>query len=67
MMNWILTEDRLPEKDGDYLVTMPLDHTPYVFIMPFHNGKFFGDKDDEPNNKRIIAWMELPKPYKKGE
>ena len=66
-LKWTLIEDRLPEKDGDYLVTMPLDHTPYVFIFPFRNGKFFGDRDDEPNNKRIIAWMELPKPYRKGE
>ena len=64
---WILTEERLPEKEGDYLVTIPLDHTPFIFILGFHDGKFFGDRGDEPNNKRILAWMELPEPYKRGE
>ena len=66
MMNWTLTEERLPEKDGDYLVTIPMDHTPYIHILGFHNGVFFGDKGEEPNNKRILAWMELPEPYRKG-
>lgn len=66
-LKWILTEERLPEKEGDYLVTILLDHTPYIFILGFHDGKFFGDRGDEPNNKRVIAWMELPEPYRKGE
>ena len=66
-LKWTLTEDRLPEKEGDYLVTIPLDHTPYIFILGFHDGKFFGDRGDEPNNKRVIAWMELPEPYRRGE
>lgn len=64
---WILTEEKLPEKEGDYLVTIPMDHTPYIHILGFHDGQFYGDKGEKPNNKRILAWMELPEPYRKGE
>lgn len=64
---WILTEERLPEKEGDYLVTITMDHRPFIFILGFHDGKFFGDRGDEPNNKRVIAWMPLPEPYSAKE
>ena len=66
LSKWTLMEDKLPEKDGDYLVTITMDHRPFIFILGFHNGKFFGDKGEEPNNKRILAWMELPEPYRRG-
>lgn len=66
-LKWTLTEDRLPEKEGDYLVTITMDHRPFIFILGFHNGKFFGDRGDEPNNKRILAWMPLPEPYTIGD
>ena len=52
-LKWTLTEDRLPEKEGDYLVTITMDHRPFIFILGFHDGKFFGDRGDDPNNKSL--------------
>ena len=63
---WIPCSERLPEKDGQYLVTVK-NLTGYeqlcndVFECEFF-GKdwiFKGWKDN-----RVIAWMPLPEPYK---
>lgn len=54
---WILVSERLPEEEGDYLIT------PYrynVTIDHFVNGKFVFF------NNNAIAWQPLPEPYKRG-
>lgn len=50
---WIPVSERLPEKNGQYLVTV---NKGYMLL-----GLWCGIKDDWIN---IIAWMPLPEPYK---
>lgn len=50
---WIPVTERLPEKDGQYLVTVKKG---YMLI-----GLWCGIKEDWGN---VIAWMPLPEPYK---
>lgn len=77
---WIPVSERLPEKDGRYLVTCPslgddLEvstawyGTPLMPIRPV-KGKCFFDSDDEWGDvpyDDVLAWMPLPKPYKGGD
>ena len=51
---WIPVSERLPEKSGQYLVTVKKG---YMLL-----GLWCGIKDDWIN---VIAWMPLPEPYKK--
>ena len=79
-MKWIPTSERLPSERGEYLVTVDFDGDTYVEC--FHYGKpmmanrevkgeCFYDSDDEWGDvvydKEVIAWMPLPKPYRKTE
>lgn len=50
---WIPISERLPEKNGQYLVTVKKG---YMLL-----GLWCGIKDDWIN---VIAWMSLPEPYK---
>ena len=65
-MEWIPCEERLPNKQDDYLVTIPLDNnSAYVGVLHFHKGKFY-DTDSEWGDviyDDVTAWMTLPKPY----
>ena len=65
---WIPVEERLPEKDGAYLVTMVEelvgDGNPFVGMEVFEDGTWYADEDDfHP----VIAWMPLPEPYQPEE
>lgn len=52
MSNWIKTSERLPEKDGRYLVVE--DHyTKWLGVATMRGGKF-----DIP----ILFWQDLPSP-----
>lgn len=51
--HWILVSERLPEEDGEYLVTTINGD---VDIYVFHT---WGAK-----SPKVIAWMPLPEPYK---
>lgn len=54
---WIPCSERLPEKEGKYLVT--LDKWNIVSFADFKNIKY------NPHfNAPVIAWMPLPEPYK---
>ena len=57
---WIPCSERLPEKDGKYLVTMKgwASSKPMVTTSIFVNST----KEWYPS---CIAWMPLPEPYKK--
>lgn len=61
-MEWIPVTERLPEKDGDYLVTSYTYDKSKVYVAT----RFFVDGEWLFCGKEIVAWMELPKPYKEG-
>ena len=57
---WIPCSERLPEKEGKYLVT--LDKWNIVSFADFKNLKY------NPHfNAPVIAWQPLPEPFKEGE
>ena len=77
MEGWISVKDRLPEKEGRYLVSYKLDvdmgddGEPYD-IIDVEVMHFFADPqrefswDDnyyEYTTDEILAWMPLPEPY----
>lgn len=61
---WISLRD--PEKDGAYLVTLAGELAgqaePFVGIAVFRNGHW---DDYDETCKYVLAWMQLPEPYKK--
>lgn len=63
---WIPCSERLPEKYGNYLVTIEAnDGTASIKVqMVDHYGpKWLHDE----KTKKVIAWMPLPERYKGGE
>ena len=69
MPRWIPCNERLPEEDGQYLITVKYKHVDgYVDIYAEH-GEWFERKWDMlfghcGEVEAIIAWMPLPGPYK---
>ena len=75
---WIPVSERLPDKDGSYLVTYPLlgrdlwistmwYGTPLMPNRPVKGKCFYvsdGEWGDVPYDD-VLAWMPLPEPYKK--
>ena len=51
---WIPVSERLPEKNGEYLIT---GRQGAVNKRRYHDGYWYG-------NWSVIAWMPLPEPYK---
>lgn len=70
---WIPVTERLPEKYGQYLVT--LEDEDYIRVMPLYYGRInskdtFYDSANEYGDikcRRVIAWMPFPEPYKGGD
>ena len=68
---WIPVSERLPEEDGQYLITVKYKHIndDYDDIFAEH-GEWFDGKWDNTifghcgEVENIIAWMPLPQPYK---
>ena len=64
---WIPCSERLPEEQGQYLVTFPLcNGDPWVYVLSFCKGKFY-ETDDEWGDVEyddVTAWMPLPEPWK---
>ena len=62
---WIPCSERLPEKNGDYIVS--LEDCVYPWASWF-NGKWFmlpiGSIARDFGEHEILAWMPLPEPYK---
>lgn len=82
MSNWILVTEKLPENDGEYLVTYILEGKADVYtLMYFTNIDELHDKagwydwseyncdyiDFEAPNCRVAAWMPWPDTYKEAE
>ena len=71
---WIPCSERLPEEDGQYLITVKYKHVndSYEDVYAEH-GDWFDGKWDMfcfehcGEVEDIIAWMPLPEPYKDGE
>jgi Lar family restriction alleviation protein len=69
---WIPCEERLPEKSGNYIVTMKvtnkLNETYYDVIEATYwsSLKTWEDTVDDIS-VNVIAWCELPKPYEEKE
>lgn len=55
---WIPVSEWLPEKNGRYLVTIPLGDSLVVKIG------YFVDNERGFNSGNVIAWLPLPEPYK---
>lgn len=63
---WIPCSERLPEKNGNYLVTVEAnDGTASIkFQMVDHYGP---DWLHEEKHEKVIAWMPLPEPYQSND
>lgn len=59
---WISASDRLPDKDGEYLVTFKLICTRPIEVCTFLDGQWilYG-------YERVLAWQPLPEPWKGEE
>lgn len=60
---WIPCSERLPDKDGIYLVT----HRKFGKLEVTWNIFYGGEHASWLWNDEIIAWMPLPEPYKGEE
>ena len=60
---WIECDDALPNKDGVYLVT--LNYSTTDICEYYTNKKQFGLEGNICDE--VVAWMPLPKPYRKDE
>lgn len=56
---WVDVEDRLPEQDGVYLVTLK----PLVDASSTNIGWFRGGKFQHTSADKVIAWQQLPEPF----
>lgn len=63
---WIPCSERLPKRDGNYLVTFhhkwPDREYKTVEVEEFRSGKF-----DENLYMKVVAWTPLPEPWKGAE
>lgn len=66
-LRWIETENQLPSNDEIVIVTLYDDSRDYPYFetsLGWH-WKGMWVVDNEICRKEVIAWMPLPKPYKK--
>ena len=59
-VKWISVKDRLPDKDGDYLiwVTVPFSGSKFMAVMPYEKDVSISIWQD------TTYWMPLPEPPK---
>ncbi|MEE3344509.1 MAG: DUF551 domain-containing protein [Bacilli bacterium] len=60
---WIPCSERLPEEDGEYLVTTKWKGSYSGDVYIETNIDVYWEKLKEWDNNDIIAWMPLPEPY----
>jgi len=66
---WISVEERLPKDFRGVLITaIALNGTSYTEIGKWNGEQWFhGASNTRIDIAEVIAWMELPAPYQKGE
>lgn len=70
---WIPCNERLPEEDGQYLITVKYVHVDGYDDIYAEHGEWTDGKWDMfcfghcGRVENIIAWMPLPEPWKEGE
>lgn len=66
MSRWIPVSERLPEKEGYYLVSTDInnygDGREVAWFCDDADGKYFSCEWSDYES--VTAWMELPEPYK---
>lgn len=65
---WIPVDERLPEKNGKYLVflTNPVRNESDAVFAVWYN-EFYKRFETESQLDKVIAWMPLPEPYRESE
>ena len=72
-MNWILTKNKLPEKEGSYLVTrescdevsvMNFDADEKIFYQFNYSHAISEAYEDIDYASDVIAWLPFPEPYR---
>lgn len=69
---WISVYDRLPEEEGQYIVTVKYEHVDgYEDIYSEHGEWIDGHWDAGFGHcgrvEKVLAWQTLPTPYREGE
>lgn len=73
---WISCSERLPEKDGHYIVYAPTysggsssskEYHDGVMFSAFKKGKWSIEHGYHKRPNCVVAWMPLPTPYQKSE
>ena len=62
MNKWIPITERLPERDGLYIVTF--DGELAGQKEPFASTNYFENSQWDDDGDSVLAWMPLPKPYR---
>ena len=70
---WIPCSERLPEKDGIYIVDDRASNSPWIHTAGFkasskawceNHGVYYDDKYGRYEDGRVTAWQPLPEPWK---
>lgn len=61
---WIQCSERMPEKEGGYLVTRGSGEDTYTTFLNWNKSEGWYVDCLRPVN--VVAWMELPEPYKEA-
>lgn len=66
---WISVSERLPEKNGNYLIYVQSTQSElwYMRVDHYNSDSHFWTETSERPHKRVLAWMPLPSAYKGGE
>ena len=60
---WIPCSERMPDKSGEYLITIKWEDGSEIYFSWF----YLRDRCWSYRNANVIAWMELPEPYREDK
>ena len=65
---WISVEERMPEKEGKYLICTTKGYVTFGYFGDYGNGKMTLYRDNPRFDYRnVIYWMPVPEPPKESE